>query len=136
MTTFDLDIVHDRDPENVNRLYQALQELEAHHRFRRDLRIGPNEKALREKGQHLFMTNEGPLDVFGSIGTQDQGQDYQILIQDAMTVEWQGYEIQLQSLESLIQIKELINRDKDRQALPLIRALLKRRRGNEGEEVE
>ena len=59
VTTFDLDVVHARNPENVARLLSALDELEAVYR-------APVE---------LLLTKFGPLDVLGMIGKSRTWED-------------------------------------------------------------
>ena len=46
VTTFDLDIIHHRTEQNVDKLLDALHELNAYYRTRRELRVSPNEKTL------------------------------------------------------------------------------------------
>ncbi len=43
VTTFDLDVVHARDPENVTRLLSALEELEAVYRVQPERQSRPGE---------------------------------------------------------------------------------------------
>ena len=54
VTTYDLDVIHDRRDENISRLISALKELNAHYRTRRDIKIKPEESALQSKGHHLL----------------------------------------------------------------------------------
>jgi hypothetical protein len=41
VTTFDLDLVHSRSQDNLNRLISALEELDAYYRGRGDQRLKP-----------------------------------------------------------------------------------------------
>ena len=68
VTTFDLDVVHARDPENVGRLMSALGELEAVYRSQPERLLRPNESHLTGQGHQLLLTKFGPLDVLGMIG--------------------------------------------------------------------
>jgi hypothetical protein len=68
MTTFDLDLVHSRTPENLDRLTTALKELDAYYRGRGDQRLTPDLTHLSSAGHQLLMTRFGPLDVLGTIG--------------------------------------------------------------------
>ena len=65
LATFDLDVVHERSPENIDRLVSALNDLDARYRDPggRDLR--PEATALAGDGHHLLLTRCGPVDVLG-----------------------------------------------------------------------
>src|SRR5512133_2620671 len=66
VSTFDLDIVHRRSPENVGRLLRALAELTA--RYRHDSRgLQPTESHLLSEGHQLLTTRLGDLDCLGTI---------------------------------------------------------------------
>jgi hypothetical protein len=60
VTTFDLGVVHARDPENVTRLLSTLEELQAVYRVQPERQLRP--------GHQLLLTRFGPLDVLGLIG--------------------------------------------------------------------
>jgi hypothetical protein len=47
--TFDLDIVHSRDPGNIARLLKALDELEAEYRYTGGRKLKPAESHLASK---------------------------------------------------------------------------------------
>ncbi len=83
LATFDLDVVHARSPENLERLVAALNDLEAHYRDPggRDLR--PELSTLAGDGHHLLLTRCGPVDVLGQIG---RGRRYEDLLPDAIEV--------------------------------------------------
>lgn len=72
---FDLDIVHRRTAENITRLLTALQTLEARYRLREDGVLVPSRSDLESEGHQLLMTNQGPLDVLGAIGTNRSYED-------------------------------------------------------------
>lgn len=121
VTTFDLDIVHNRSSENIEKLLDALRELEAYYRTRSDIKIEPDKNGLILPGHHLLITNAGPLDVLGVIG---ESEDYNDLIKDGGAIEISGKKVQLQSLESLIKIKTLLGADKDRAVIPILQRTL------------
>src|SRR5205085_2420542 len=56
-TTFDLDIVHARDPENVERLLTTLKTLQAVYRFPPERRLEPNASHLSGPGHSLLATH-------------------------------------------------------------------------------
>ena len=70
VTTFDLDIIHHRTEENIDKLLRALEELDAHYRLRRDIKLKPQREALKGKGHHLLLTTCGPLDILGTVGNE------------------------------------------------------------------
>ena len=123
--TFDLDIVHERSPENIERLLKVLGELESYYRTRNDIRIEPDKKGLSLPGHHLLMTNAGPLDLLGTIG---ESEDYDDLIKDVEEIEISGKKVQLQSLESLIKIKQFLGGEKDKLVIPILQRTLEEKK--------
>lgn len=121
ITTFDLDIVHSREPDNIQRLLKALKELDAHYRTRKDRKIEPDESHLSTKGHHLLMTNKGPLDILGTVGS---GVGYHELLHSSELMELDEQKIWVQSLQGLIDLKREINREKDRRTLPILQGAL------------
>lgn len=121
VTTFDLDVVHNRDEDNLNRLLEALQELNAYYRTKRDKRIEPNLSRLALPGHHLLLTDAGPLDILGTVG---EGQDYQDLLDDIAQIEIEEMTLQLQGLQSVIELKEYLGRDKDKAVIPILKRTL------------
>ena len=119
VATFDLDIVPELSPENVAALTTALEELNAVYRERPEL--SPDRAALATRGHKLLVTDAGPLDVLGAIG---QDEEFGDLAEHALTVEAWGMAIQVLDLASLIRIKEMTGRDKDRAVLPLLKRTL------------
>jgi hypothetical protein len=120
VATFDLDVVHRRTPENIERLLMALAELEAI--YRGDPRqIRPAESHLRGPGHQLLMTRLGPLDVLGTIG---EGSGYEDLAASTVEIAVGMSSVRLLSLERVIAEKERIARPKDLAALPTLRATL------------
>src|SRR5688500_474679 len=74
-STFDLDVVHSRKPENVERLTRAFIPLNARYRSRQD--DAPTCNHLLSPGIQLLSTIHGPLDLLGSI---EGGRDYDSLL--------------------------------------------------------
>src|SRR5438132_1257792 len=72
LTTLDLDVVHSRAPENLDRLQQALQELDAFYREHQTRRLTPTLSHLASPGHQLLLTRFGPLDLLGTI-SRDRG---------------------------------------------------------------
>lgn len=121
--TVDLDLVFDRDPENVRRLVGALRELEAVYRDPAGRRIEPDENKLGSStggGHHLFRTSAGDLDVL----REAAGFDYSNLSPSAIEFDIEGVRARFASLLQVIEMKERAGRPKDVAALPTLRAAL------------
>src|ERR1700722_6437731 len=67
VTTFDLDVVHSRAEENLDRLMAALQTLDAYYREQPERRLRPGRSHLASPGHQLLMTHAGPLDLLGTV---------------------------------------------------------------------
>jgi len=74
-TTLDVDIVHRRSPENIARLHQFLQSVDARYRGRPQPLL-PALEHLDTAGHVLLRTKLGPLDILGAI---ENGADYEWL---------------------------------------------------------
>jgi hypothetical protein len=126
ITTFDLDLVHSRTAENLDRLLDALQELDAYYREQPARRITPTLSHLASIGHQLLMTRHGPLDLLGAI-TEQQG--YEELLPHTLEFLVEGdLKVRLLDLVTLIEVKEATGRDKDKAVLPILRRILEERR--------
>lgn len=122
ITTFDLDIVHSRDPENIERLIAALEPLGARYRTPGAKEIKPERSHLQSPGHQLLMTRGGPLDLLGTIG---HGHGYDDLIDQTTEMEiGKGLRIRVLKLETLIKVKEETAGEKDKAALIILRRTL------------
>jgi hypothetical protein len=121
VTTFDLDLIHSRQPDNLERLIAALDELDAYNRGRGAQRLRPTADLLGSSVHHLFMTRFGPLDILGTIG---HGHDYENLIGRSVGFDVDGLGLHLLDLDVLIAVKEETGHDKDLAVLPLLRRTL------------
>lgn len=116
--TADLDIVHCRSLENVERLLALLAELDAQLRY--DLanrKLRPGREHLSGRGHVNLMTSLGPLDLLCEVG---DGLAYEDLLADS---EWMGSDdmrMRVVSLARLIQLKTSAGRAKDRFVLPML----------------
>jgi hypothetical protein len=121
VTTFDLDIVHARGPENVARLLRVLAEIDAV--YRRDPRmLRPQQSHLASAGHQLLSTAYGDLDCLGTI---DDAQSYEDLLGRSVEMRLaEGLTIRVLGLPALIESKERAARPKDLAALPALRATL------------
>jgi hypothetical protein len=131
LTTRDLDITPARDPANVQRLAEALRDLEA--RLRRpgepvDFPIEPD--FLGDVDSWTLSTRAGQLDIlFRPDGTKGYGD----LRRDAVQVTI-GVPVLAASLRDVIRMKEASGRPKDEAQLPALRQTLEVVRRREAEE--
>ncbi len=125
ITTFDLDIVHSRSPENLERLLSALKDLDAFYRGREDQRLTPQVSHLSSPGHHLLTTNLGPLDLLGTIGI---GLRYEDLIQHTVEIEVSDLRVRILELETLIEVKKETANDKDRAIMQILERTLEEKR--------
>jgi hypothetical protein len=125
VTTFDLDIVHRRSPENLSRLVTALQGIDAHYREHKTQKLRPTESRLDSPGHHLLLTKYGSIDVLGTIGVD---LSYQDLLAHTVEMRTIDMTLRLLSLDKLIELKEQAGRDKDKAVLPILRRTLEEKR--------
>ena len=125
ITTFDLDIVHRRTPENIHRLLQVLETLHARYRDPAGRVILPDASKLKSNRFNLLVTDLGLLDVIGDLG---EGLEYEGLSGRTQPYELAGIRVRALDLETLIQLKERADRDKDRAVLPILRSTLATRK--------
>lgn len=126
-TTRDLDIVHRRTPENIERLLAVLGALDASVREPGNRRLRPTASLLAGTGQPLFSTSLGPLDTLCVL---DAGRGYDELLADSEEVVDEGYRFLVLSLDALIRAKAAANRPKDQLVLPILIALQRDRTGS------
>ena len=123
VTTFDIDALVRVDRRNVARLADALNMLEA--RYREHATLRPTPADLEAGGHLLLMTNCGPLDVLGFIGG---GKRFEDVAESADKMAIGDLLVRVLSLESLIEEKKALGRDKDRAAVRVLEALLAQRK--------
>ena len=122
ISTFDLDIVHARGAENVDRLLQALDSIDAYYRGPHPRKHPPERSALHGPGHQLLMTRAGPLDVLGIVG---DNRSYEGLLPFTVTLEIRpNLKLRVLKLATLIEVKEEAGREKDRAMLPILRRTL------------
>jgi hypothetical protein len=121
LNTFDLDVVHSRSPENLQRLLRALQELDAYYRWPPHRKLRPNQSHLETGGHRLLATRFGDLDVLGTVN----GLGYDDLRPYAAVMAVTGkVKASVLKLAKLIELKEAAGCDKDKAALPVLRRTL------------
>ncbi len=122
VSTFDLDIVHSRAEDNIQRVLKALAALDAYYRMQPERRIRPDASHLSSAGHQLLMTKYGPLDVLGVIG-RSQGYEELLAHVNLMQV-GAGLAVQVLDLAKLIEVKSETAGEKDLGTLPILRKTL------------
>ncbi len=123
ITTVDVDIVHARTEENVDRLLGMLTDIAAHNRFPKDKRLPPDRASLLGRGHNLYATDLGALDVLGVI---EGGQGYEDLLPHTVELEIRGHAVRVLGLEKIVELKRSSTHPKDRQVLPILEETLAR----------
>jgi len=125
-TTLDVDLVHARDEVNRAKILAVLVKLEAVFREHLPKRIPPTLEHLASAGHLRLMTNEGPLDL---LGTVSGGLAYEDLASRAEVFAiGAGLSVQVVALEQLIEIKQATGRAKDLRHLEQLREVLRLRK--------
>ena len=121
ISTFDLDIVHNRSKENTCRLEAALRELGAVYRGH-PARIIPTQKHLESPGHQLLSTDFGPLDALGAI---ENSLDYSALLPLSVVREvGAGVDIHIMTLRSYYDLRKEHPRPRDLTRFSLMEAAL------------
>jgi hypothetical protein len=120
ITTQDLDIVHNRTPENVRRLSELLENLDSTFRGR-DLR--PTAELLAGRGQLNLSTALGPLDPLCVL---HDGRGYDELLPHTEVLTDGASQIRVLDLDTLIAVKTEAGRARDKLVLPILLALRER----------
>ena len=127
LTTIDVDVVHRRDPDNVERLLAFLGSVNARYRGRPAGQVlRPTREALLGEGHQLLVTDLGPLDVLGVI---EGGRDYLSLLPEAVTVQVEGQPVKVVRLEALADLKRGATGAKEKLVLAILEDTLRQRRG-------
>jgi len=122
--TVDVDVVPEREEQNLQRLSDALRAMRA-----RVWTLGAPDgipfdhdpRSLADSRVWNLVTDHGRLDVtFDPSGTAG----YPDLARDAVRLEILGVEVDVASLADVIRSKEAAGREKDRLVLPVLRRLL------------
>ena len=123
ISTFDVDLVHSRQRDNLQRVLAALRELDGWYRLRTDKKLVPKESHLRTPGHQLLTTVHGNLDLLGAIG-DSQSLSYEDLLAFSTMIDVGSFRVRTLNLDKYVELKEKLSRDKDRAALPTLRAVL------------
>lgn len=129
ISTFDVDIVHKRSAENLERVLAALTSLDAIFRVQPERRLRPTESHLKGSGHLNLLTRLGPLDLLGSIGGGNLSYEELLSQSTAMEID-DTLRVRVLNLETLIKLKEELGGAKDMAALGLLRQTLREKRKN------
>lgn len=121
--TLDVDVVHRRNEANVDRLLEALAELDARYRGHPNRALRPDASRLCSAGHQLLITKWGPLDVLGAI---EEGLQYDDLTDDVVEIWIDDRRIDVLTLRRYVELKEGSSREKDRARLATLRRTLER----------
>ena len=129
--TGDIDLVPDGDIENLTRLAEALRELNARLRVggmtdeeARHLPVQLDAETLRSFGSSTWMTDAGPIDVLRDLRDRSGGAvAFDVLVDRSADQRIGSVVVHVAALGDIIASKEHADRDKDREALPELRAL-------------
>ncbi|HYN33504.1 MAG TPA: hypothetical protein VES40_12825 [Ilumatobacteraceae bacterium] len=133
--TSDIDLVPNRDDDNLGRLAAALLELNARLRVggmtddeARQLPVQLDAETLRSFGSSTWMTDAGPIDVLRDLRDR-QGGDvaFDELISRGVDQQIGAVVVHVAALDDIIASKEHADREKDREALPELRNLNRER---------
>lgn len=125
VVTFDIDIVHRRSSENVDRLHAFLMQHGAYHRL--DLanrRLPPARDVLFGHGHLNLALGNAKLDVLCEL---DAGAGYDELVDESEPHPFHGKMLRVLGLRRLIQAKAAAGRAKDQMVLPILLATLEAR---------
>jgi len=126
VTTLDVDIVHNRTSENLDKLFNFLKSIDAIYRRPDDEIISPNKDDVSGPGHALFTTRLGPLGVLGVI---EEGKTFEDLIEHTVEIEFRGRSIRVLKLETLIELKKTSKNPKHKQQLSVLEETLRQLAG-------
>jgi hypothetical protein len=122
--TADADVTPDPEPGNLGRLCAALREMDARIRTVTDpegLPFKCDETFLLQLATVNLRTTYGDFDLSFRPAAFEGG--YEALAESAVPFDVGGFVVQVAALPDIIRSKETADRDKDRAALPMLRAL-------------
>jgi hypothetical protein len=129
IATLDVDVVHSRQPENLDRLLGVLGRLDTVFRIQPERRIPPEMSHLKGAGHLNLITRHGPLDLLGTIG---RGRGYEDLLPHTVEMDLgDGVLIRVLDLETVIAIKEEVGGEKDLAVLPILKRTLREKQNRE-----
>jgi predicted nucleotidyltransferase len=128
-TTKDVDVVVEYSEANLARLVDALVDLDARYQDFVGRTIRPDANRLRANRLNILITRLGQLDILRKI---EPNRDYGELLGRSEVLDVEGMQVRTVDLETLIEAKQIANRDKDKLHLLFLRETLRLRRLKEG----
>lgn len=113
LTTFDLDVLFNPTPDNIERLLRALRQIHAKYKDPAGRHIEPDAARLQAMRLNLLETDLGALDVV----RETCGLSYPDLLARTNQHQVGDLRVRALNLEALIEIKRQVDRPKDRLAL-------------------
>ena len=124
LTTLDVDVVHRRGADNVDRLLDFLASIDARYRGRPPGQVlRPTREALLGAGHQLLTTNLGPLDVLGAV---EGGRGYDDLVHESIAIEVEGERVKVLRLRMLAELERGATSAKGLLALAVLEETLRR----------
>ncbi|MEA3020933.1 MAG: hypothetical protein QOI47_2457 [Actinomycetota bacterium] len=121
LVTGDTDVAYARDDRNLERLADALNELDARLRgVEDDVPFLLDAMTLRAGSNFTFATRAGDVDIFGTVAGID---DFDQLWSAADEVDVRGMPVRVAVVSDLIEMKRAAGRPKDIAALEVLGAL-------------
>ena len=132
--TFDIDVVPEWSTANLDRLVDALRQLNARPRVPGSTELVEHTldaRSLRGFEVSTWRTDAGDLDVIIGTPTSERGRlaTYDDLVDRALQLEAYGLTIQVADVDDVIESKEALAREADLAALPELRRLRTRLKG-------
>lgn len=124
--TFDVDIVHQRAPDNIERVLEVLRRMNAY--FYPDLarrNLSPRASDLAGHGHCVLKGTLGRLDVLCELSG---GRGYEELLPHTEVLDVDGMPLRVLNLEMLATVKAEAGRPKDLSAVPVILAVAEERK--------
>ena len=131
ITTMDVDIVPRQTSDNLSRLLDFLKSIDACHRRLDNKIIPPALEHISGKGQALFRTRLGPLDILAII---EGGRSYDNLIEHTIKIDFRNSKLLVLDLETLVELKKSSKDSKDKQRLSVLKETLRQTKGSYGDE--
>ena len=124
--TYDLDVMYDRDPENLERLASVLRAVGATLRGApADLPFQLDARTLGEGGNFTFDTRNGPLDI---LAYPSGAASFAEIKNASDRIDLGGRSVRVASLDHLIAMKDAAGRPKDQLMATEYRTLADERR--------
>ena len=132
LLTQDLDVCVDLGSGNMNRLYDAITDLNPRNRMDPAKRSIDRTEATAPSIKNLYLlTDLGPLDCLGSVSGLG---GFNSVRQYARQIELEFGAIQTLDFEGLIKAKSELGREKDRQTIQKLQAIREKLKEQQGKE--